>query len=181
MKEILFLNNIQIEQQWNIDCISIANNILEELEYNLPNDVYINNFTKFLIKFIRDESICSYDVSYIQTIMEELSRESFDDKQSQNDNIEYYDFNSSVYEIIKIDKLIVKNIKAYYKDSDLLKKLKKVKSDVIFVYYNRNCKNLLSLFYTHNNPIFNSTTNSYEKSLEEIKIMISKDLRILRL
>lgn len=181
MKKFLLIHNIQTKEQWHNDSINIANSAYKAIDYKLPNKIYVNNFIKLLTNFIEYKAISLYDIEDIKDMLYKLSQESFNESLQNGENIEGFDFDDSNEEIIKLSSIISYGISEYYKNKEIVKSLKAISPDTIFVYSSTFCKNMLSQFYKHKNPIFKATTDNYNITIDELKVIYGRDIKIISL
>ena len=180
--KLLILSTIQSNKLWQQDCHNIAMLTLQNLNYNLPNNIYKNYFINFLIPLIAEKSILTYSTDSIESALHHLEMEAGHDSYASYLDNDYYQFDKSIKTIVEIHNAIEESITQYYAKSDLKSKLDSLPENTVLIYPKSTYRHLLMKAFPNTYPKFNCTTNKPTKMLQEFEIMTGfKQYEIIKL
>lgn len=177
MKKLLLVRRLQTDKQWEEDCYNIASKVVEEINHNFPYTHYQEIFKESLARYIAEFEIYLSNPIDLLEVYETVFKEGYDYSylNFRDDNYFKFDLTDDLED--QLNTLILKHITLYYNTykTDLIAKLDSLDNDVIFIYPRQFYRNILKLFYTHNNPCFKSEYNNDEDCINEITDKWKKD------
>lgn len=177
MKKLLLVRRLQTDIQWEEDCYNIAKNIVDEINHDFPYSHYQEIFKESLARYIAEFEIYLSNPIDLLEVYENVFKEGYNYSYINFKEDKYFSFDLTDDLEDQLNALILKHITLYYNTykTDLIAKLDSLDKDVIFIYPRQFYRNILKLFYTHNNPCFKSQFNNDEECISEIANNWQKD------